>query len=439
MEWDFIFRFSAFKVKHVSIPKDDAKGVVRVQLVKKPESCPQCYKCGSPLKTLHSFSRCQVEDSPILSHKVQLHFRRGKGRCDHCRKIRLESVEFLWGANPKMTSRLSFLMYKFCEVAAVTRIAEIVERNKMSLWRNDLLMLQMQFENYQIPVLSRISVDEVYAKGQLFSEKMEEENYLDRFFTIITCLKTHKVVAVEASRRKEALDRFFRKIGPERCALIEAVATDEHDDYLRSVEEYCPNAIHVLDRFHLMRHFEEAINDTRKLLLKMLPKPTLRKLAKGKFRYVFLKRDEKRTESERSHMAQVMKDNEAFTRLELIKERMITFFDASTETEAVEILNEIDLWAKESGFPPIKKFCAKLKKKWAYLSNYFMCKITTGVSEGINNTIKALKRRAYGFRNMNYFMLGIMQVCGLMSSRYMDLDGNWTRAGKELLGLPLNH
>ena len=143
---------------------------------------------------------------------------------------------------------------------------------------------------------------------------------------------------------------------------------------------------------------------------------------------MFLKRYEKRTETERGHMARVMKDNEAFTRLELSKERMITFFDASSETDAVEILNEIDLCAKEGGFPPIKNFCAKLKKKWVYLSNYFMCKITTGVSEGINNIIDALKRRAYGFRNMNYFMLKIMQVCGLMSSRYLDLSGNWTPA-----------
>ena len=60
-----------------------------------------------------------------------------------------------------MTSRLAFLMYKFCEVAAVTRIAEIVDRNKMSLWRNDLLMLEMQHKNYRIPALSRISFDEV--------------------------------------------------------------------------------------------------------------------------------------------------------------------------------------------------------------------------------------------------------------------------------------
>jgi hypothetical protein len=119
-----------------------------------------------------------------------------------------------------------------------------------------------------------------------------------------------KVVGVEPSRRKAALDSFFKKIGEERCALIEAVATDEHDDYLKSVEEHCPNAIHILDRFHLMRHFEEAINDTRKLLVKMLPQAAVKKLAHGKFRYIFLKRDEKRSALEKGHMDKVMKDNE---------------------------------------------------------------------------------------------------------------------------------
>lgn len=429
MEWDQILRFSTFKVKHVSMPKED-NGILRIQLVKRADSIPLCYRCASPLTRCHSFKRCQVEDLPVLEHKVLLNFRRAKGHCGQCGKIRMEVIEFLSSCNPKMTSRLAFLMYKFCEIAPVSRMAEVLKRNQMSLWRNDLLMLETQYKHYKIPILRRISVDEVYAKAH----HEEDENHLDRFFTIITDLNTHKVVGVEPSRRKEALDSFFKKIGPERCALIEAVATDEHDDYLRSVEEHCPNAIHILDRFHLMRHFEEALNETRKLLLKMLPQPTVRKLAKGKFRYIFLKRDEKRTAEEKSHMEQVMKDNEAFTKLELIKERMITFFDAHDENEAIEIFNEIEAWAKESGFPPIKKFCAKLKKKWAYIANYFMCKISTGVSEGLNNSIKALKRRAYGFKNMNYFMLKIMQVCGLMSSRYLDLSGNWTPAGLELIG-----
>jgi transposase len=429
MEWDQILRFSTFNVKHVSMPKED-KGTMRIQLIKKPGKESLCYRCAEPLANSHSFRRCQVDDLPILEHKVILNFRRGKGHCKNCGKIRMEAIEFLSHSNPKMTARLAFLLYKFCEIAPVSRMAEILDRNKMSLWRNDLLLLQTQFKHYKIPILHRISVDEVYAKAH----HDEHENHYDRFFTIITDMNTRKVVGVEPSRRKAALDSFFKKIGEERCSMIEAVATDEHDDYIRSVEEHCPNAIHILDRFHLMRHFEEAINDTRKLLVKMLPQAAVKKLAHGKFRYIFLKRNEKRSVLEKSHMDKVMKDNEAFTRLELIKERMITFFDADDESAALDIFNEIETWAKESGFPPIKKFCLKLRRKWQYISNYFMCKISTGVSEGINNTIKALKRRSFGFRNMNYFMLKIMQVCGLLSSRYLDLSGNWTSAGLELIG-----
>ena len=71
------------------------------------------------------------------------------------------------------------------------------------------------------------------------------ENHSDRFFTIIVDLETHKVIWVEKSRRKEALDNFCKRIGEERCALIEAVATDERKDYINSVAEHCPNAIHI--------------------------------------------------------------------------------------------------------------------------------------------------------------------------------------------------
>jgi len=430
MEWDSIFNFSTFKVKQVSMPKEPGRPI-RVHLIKKDGSQSLCYKCGHQLKRIHSFSRCVSDDLPILEHKVVLHYRRLKGRCNHCKKTRMEAIEFISQSNPKMTHRLAYMLYKFCEIAPVSRMAETLDRDKMSLWRNDLLLLRNQMAHYEIPEVTHISVDEVYAK----SHHDKGENHFDRFFTIIVDLNTRKVIWIEKSRRKEALDNFFTKIGKNRCCLIEAVATDEHQEYINSVAEYCPNAIHILDRFHLMMHFEKAVNDTRKMLFKMLPQGSVRKLAKGSFRYIFLKRDENRTDDEKTHMKKVMKDNEAFTSLEIIKERMITFFDADDLDEATKIFLEIENWAFESGFPPIKKYCLKLRKKWEYISNYFMCKISTGVSEGINNTIKALKRRAFGFKNMEYFRLKIMQVAGLMSSRYMDLNGDWTPEGALLLSI----
>ena len=283
----------------------------------------------------------------MCERKVFIHFRRRKGKCPHCRKARLEHVSLLCGQNPKMTMRLAFLSFKLCEVAPVSRMAEILDRSAMSLWRNDLALLSHQLENYEIPPSTQISVDEVYARAH----HEEFENRSDRFFTVITDIRLGKVLWVENSRRKAALDNFFRKIGPKKCALIEAVATDEHDDYILSVKEYCPNAICVLDRFHLSRHLEEAVNDTRKMLVKLLPAKNLRRLAGGRSRYIFLKRENKRTAEERSHMEKVMKDNEMFVKLELIKEKLLTLFDEDDEKEAAKIFLTVETWANECGFP----------------------------------------------------------------------------------------
>lgn len=433
MNWNHIIQFQGYDVNNVSLKEESS--VVRIQLVKKVGSLVLCYKCGSELDKGHSFQRMQVEDLPILDKKTYLSFRRIKARCPQCKKIRLESVSFLAKSNPKMTSRLSFLLYKLCEIAPVSKTAEVLEMSSSSLWRNDLKVLQNQFENYEIPDVRLLSVDEVYARAN----HGESETYSDRFFTVITCLDRHKVVWVGDSKRREALDEFFKILGKERCAKIEAIATDEHSDYVNSVKEHCLNAIHILDRFHLTAHLEKAVNETRKLLFKMLPQEKVRKLACSRFRFIFGKKASRRTPQEAEHIEKVKKDNEAFINLELAKERLLTFFDAENEEEALAIFLEAEEWINESGLVPMKKFCKKIRGKWEQISNYFMCRLTTAVSEGLNNVIKATKRRAFGFRNMEYFKLKILQIAGLMSSKYMDLNGQLTNAGQELLMRRSNH
>jgi len=39
--------------------------------------------------------------------------------------------------------------------------------------------------------------------------------------------------------------------------------------------------------------------------------------------------------------------------------------------------------------------------------NYFLYPISTAMVEGINNKIKLIKRKAYGYRNIEYFKLKI--------------------------------
>src|SRR5690606_10196493 len=104
----------------------------------------------------------------------------------------------------------------------------------------------------------------------------------------------------------------------------------------------------VWDKFHILQRFGEAVNDVRKALHgRFESKDPLMKLTRGKYRFTFLKRSTKRDKVEQQHINDVVAANEDFASLELIKERMLSFFDSQTETDAKEAFEEIGNWISQ--------------------------------------------------------------------------------------------
>jgi transposase len=228
---------------------------------------------------------------------------------------------------------------------------------------------------------------------------------------------------VSDSRDKSALDEFFKIIGPEACSEIEVVAGDQHDPYKASVNEHCKNAVFVWDRFHIMQTFEIAVNDDRAWLHQHMCKDDLKRLTRGKFKGLFLKRSDRRTKVEERHIKEVLKENEHFVYLELIKEGMFEIFNSTTAEEARDKFDQLGSWIKDSQFfYSLNKWWDNLDQGWITFKNYFKHRVSSSLSEGINNIIKTIKKKAYGYRNMSYFKLKIMQVCGYLNSRYVPMD-----------------
>ena len=216
-------------------------------------------------------------------------------------------------------------------------------RDETTLWRLDLARMRRMLAHYKIPEATAISVDEVYARKK---PRFKGESRDERFFTVISDLKTRKVIWVSESRRKEALDQFFLLIGKEQSAKIEVVASDQHEGYAASIRENVPKATHVWDRFHLMQLFEEAVNETRKdLHLEQASGSELGRLSRGQYRFLFVKKACRRTDEERRHINDVLKENAGFAKLELIKERMLTFLisQPSKTPRSSSKKSEIDL------------------------------------------------------------------------------------------------
>ena len=237
----------------------------------------------------------------MMNFKVFVHLFRRKGDCAKCNKARSERVDFLSEETPHATKWYSGWLGKLCEITTVKQASWFAQEASSTTFRADLERMERLLKHYHIPPITGIAVDEVYM-GRL---KEACNNRNDQFFTIITDLTTGRVIWVEQSRRKKALDLFFQKIGPKACSKIEVVATDQHEAYIKSSFQYCKNATHVLDKFHVMKNFEEALNESRKTMRKLFPyrdKDEMWQKTAHKYKYILLKRASKRTKEEQNHI-----------------------------------------------------------------------------------------------------------------------------------------
>lgn len=412
-----LFRVDGYDVLDVKIWFE--KGMVEVFLEANDSTEMRCHKCDTGLEGGRGKHRMRLQGMPVGTLKTYINFWRHKGHCPRCKKARSERVDFLSEQTPHLTKQYAAWVGSLCEIAAVSRAAEFMGQDEMTTWRLDFERMKKMAATYKIPDVKRISVDEVYARRK---PKFDGESRDERFFTVITDLETRRVIWVSESRSKKALDEFFIIIGKKECEQIEVVAVDQHESYASSVKQYCKNATIVWDRFHVMQIFEEAVNETRmRLHEEQAAKSEMKRLTRGKYRFLFLKKANRRTAEEREHIDDVLKENEYFAKLELIKERMLSFFDQPDEASAREVFEQVGDWIFQAGFLPLMKWYKNIRNGWETLKNYFRYRVTSALAEGTNNVIKALKRRAYGYRNMTYFRLKIMQVCGYLNSKFCPL------------------
>ena len=313
------------------------------------------------------------------------------------------------------TFYLNWLLYEKLLHLSRTQVID-----KKTCYQIDKFILGRLLQGYKIPKVTHISVDEVYARGP--RQLKEGETRDDLFFTVIVDVKTHKVIWVSQSRGKAALDEFFELLGERACKDIRVVVTDQHEPYAASARQYCPQAVLVWDRFHIVQKFNEALNEDRRSEYEnMDPEGKQAKeiedLMSGKYRYVFLTKAANRSATDKRHLEHVAKFNERIARLEIIKEHFHKMFEANDKITAQVMMADCYQWAQDAGAWNLFKWLRDIREDERFW-NYFEHKFTNGISEGINRVIKGIKWQAYGYKDMFYFALKILQKAGYLNSRY---------------------
>jgi transposase len=377
-----------------------------------------CRKCGTVLGRKRGEYWVEAKHLKICSWSTSIKFPVAKCECITCGCIRSELIDFICPTSPHITMELAWWINRLTGITSVYQTAQLESIDKMTTYKVDKHILARLLQGYNIPEITHISVDEVYARGP--RQQKDGETRDDLFLTVIVDQRTHKVIWVSHSRRKEALDTFFAMLGEEACKKIKVVATDQHEGYNQSVKQYCPQAKVIWDKFHLLQHFNDALNEERKIeFFKAKERGhDIMKLIRGKYRFLFLKQQSQRSKEEKKHLQEVMSLNRRMMGLELIKERIHRMFNSRSLEVAQKHFCVCYEWACEIKAEFIKKWIWNLMDRIEFW-NYFENPWTTSVSEGINRAIKGLKWQAYGYKDMAYFALKIMQKCGYLNYKYM--------------------
>jgi transposase len=410
--------FQGFNV--IDLKESRTTRSVELVLEKKEDRKHFCTRCDSELGPAHDRWRVRARHLRIMGWDVSVVFYREKRFCPTCKKVRSERIEWICDSSPHITFDLAWWLSRLSEETSVLAVSRLEGVDKEACYQVDKFILMRLLQGYVVPEVTHISVDEVYARSRQQLKKGEDRD--DLFLTVIVDMKTRKVIWVSESRKKAALDDFFMLIGADARARIKVVATDSHEGYSASVRENCPQATIVFDRFHIVQNFNEKLNDERKAEFENLDPNDPRTdeigdLMRGKYKYVYLTKEKNRGKLDQAHIDEVMSKNVKIAKLEIIKEHFHKMFDCPEKGDAQTMMEQCWAWARQCGANALALWLEKMLDE-ERLWNYFTYKVTTGISEGINRVIKGLKWQAYGYKDMFYFRLKIMQKAGYLNSRF---------------------
>jgi len=251
--------------------------------------------------------------------------------------------------------------------------------------------------------VTAIGIDEVhFGKGQ-------------RYLTVVyqLCGPVRRLLYVAQGREAASLSPFFEAMGKPWCVGIRYVCTDMWKAYAKVIEERLGNALHILDRFHIVKLLNEAVDRVRRSEARELRRHGI-DLLKG-LKYVFLKRPENLTPAQQDRLGAVLgKSWLQSVRAYLWKEKFQVFWEYTSPFWARRYLRRWCKGAMRSRLEPVKKFVGTLRAHEDLIMNWFEAKkrFSSGAVEGMNRKINLVTRKAYGYKSYEVLKIALFHTLG---------------------------
>jgi transposase len=208
-----------------------------------------------------------------------------------------------------------------------------------------------------------------------------------------------RLLYIGTNRTAKSLLGFFRLLGPARSQALVCVCSDMWQPYLKAIAKKAGQALHVLDRFPIMVHWNQAIDEVRRQAVKRLQAAGHEPVLKHA-RWCLLKRSENLTDDQVVKLGTLLKYHLQSVRAWLQREDFQRFWEYTSPAAAARFLKEWCGRAMRSRLRPFKRVVKMLRRHEPLILNWFRAKGTTsaGMVEGLNYNVKLTMRKAYGFQ-----------------------------------------
>ena len=369
-----------------------------------------CRRCGRTITERHGLDEPRLlRHLPILGRVVYLRIRPKRFRCPWCDGHPTTTQQLDWydpnALHTKAYERhliLQLVNSTLSDVEAKEDVTSDAVLGVLDRW------IAKHVEWDALPPFATMGIDEIaLLKGHR------------DFVAVISAQTEHGdlyLLAVLPDRLKATVVAWLKTIPVTIRTRITTVCTDIWDGYITAVEEVLPEALIVIDRFHVARHYRDAVDALRKQevrrLKKELPKQAHDDLKRTL--WPFRKRPGDLDGTERERLDALLAHSPALRQAYTLREELTVIFD--TARSKADGLRRIRFWRQRvvrSGLTCFDTFLSLLSSRLDQIANYFIEHQTSSFVEGLNNKLKVLKRRCYGLRN----------VVHLFQRLTLDLDG----------------
>lgn len=411
------------EITDIKLFKKDLRAIVHCKQKRDDKSC--CHRCRSPLGNLHDWYTKTINAPPFgVYQKVIVKLRCFRARCESCARNCLALCSWIHPKHRSMSCGFAEIAGRLMEELTCRGVSRWFGTSAMQMLRLDQTRMKYMLQFLKIPDAGWASLcaDEVHHR----TIRTERKNFFSKrwqaqFITNLVCPEEGKVLFNAVGRSQRALEDCFAVLSPGQKMAVEWFASDIHEPFIAAAKKHLPNAQICIDRFHLAQLINKAFDIVRKAEFKKAEEGFAKNMLAPSRRFVLVSRGT-RTPKEVKMLTRLREINEPIHNAMLLVESFHAALECKTIKAFRTAMIEWNQLVREAKLTPLRKFAKTVRQYRKEIESYIRSRLTTAVSEGINNKIKALKRAAGGYKTPAYFRNKILQRCGYLNHLSIPTD-----------------